>query len=365
MIHITFPDGSVKEYRDGISSLELAEQISPRLAKEVYSATVNGELIDLTRPINSDSTLMLHKWDDDQGRHAFWHSSAHLMAEALESLYPGMKFGIGPAIETGFYYDVDPGDGKVITDNDLLLIENRMKELAAQNLPFIRKEVSKKEALEVFSSKGDEYKVELINELEDGTISLYTQGGFTDLCRGPHLPSTEPIKAIKLLTVAGAYWRGNEKNRMLTRIYGVTYPKQKMLDDYLAFLEEARKRDHRRIGRELELFTFSPKVGMGLPLWMPRGAELRQNLINFMTKVLKKRGYSIVATPHIGDVSLYKTSGHYEKYGKDSFQPMSTPQEGEQFMLKPMNCPHHCEIFNATPKSYKDLPFRMAEFGTV
>lgn len=365
MIHITFPDGSVKEYRDGISSLELAEQISPRLAKEVYSATVNGELIDLTRPINSDSTLMLHKWDDDQGRHAFWHSSAHLMAEALESLYPGMKFGIGPAIETGFYYDVDPGDGKVITDNDLMLIENRMKELAAQNLPFIRKEVSKKEALEVFSSKGDEYKVELINELEDGTISLYTQGGFTDLCRGPHLPSTEPIKAIKLLTVAGAYWRGNEKNRMLTRIYGVTYPKQKMLDDYLAFLEEARKRDHRRIGRELELFTFSPKVGMGLPLWMPRGAELRQNLINFMTKVLKKRGYSIVATPHIGDVSLYKTSGHYEKYGKDSFQPMSTPQEGEQFMLKPMNCPHHCEIFNATPKSYKDLPFRMAEFGTV
>ncbi len=365
MIHITFPDGSVKEYQDGISSLEIAEQISPRLAKEVYSATVNGELIDLTRPINSDSTLMLHKWDDDQGRHAFWHSSAHLMAEALESLYPGIKFGIGPAIETGFYYDVDPGDGKVITDSDLQVIENRMKEFAAQNLPFVRKDVSKKEALEIFSSKGDQYKVELISELEDGTISLYTQGGFTDLCRGPHLPSTEPIKAIKLLTLAGAYWRGNEKNKMLTRIYGVTYPKQKMLDDYLAFLEEAKKRDHRRIGRELELFTFSPKVGMGLPLWMPRGAELRQNLINFMTKVLKKRGYTIVATPHIGDVSLYKTSGHYEKYGKDSFQPMSTPQEGEQFMLKPMNCPHHCEIFNATPKSYKDLPYKMAEFGTV
>ena len=365
MIHITFPDGSVKEFRDGISSLEIAEQISPRLAKEVYSATVNGELVDLTRPINSDSTLMLHKWDDDQGRHAFWHSSAHLMAEALESLYPGMKFGIGPAIETGFYYDVDPGEGKVITDNDLQVIENRMKELASQDLPFTRKDVSKKEALEVFRSKGDEYKLELIGELEDGTISLYTQGGFTDLCRGPHLPSTEPIKAIKLLTVAGAYWRGNEKNKMLTRIYGVTYPKQKMLDDYLAFLEEAKKRDHRRIGRELELFTFSPKVGMGLPLWMPRGAELRQNLINFMTKVLKKRGYTMVATPHIGDVSLYKTSGHYEKYGKDSFQPMSTPQEGEQFMLKPMNCPHHCEIFNATPKSYKDLPLKMAEFGTV
>jgi len=365
MINITFPDGSVREYREGISSLEIAEQISPKLAKEVFSATVNGELTDLTRPIRSDSTLVLHKWDDDQGRHAFWHSSAHLMAEALESLYPGIRFGIGPAIETGFYYDVDPGDGKVITDNDLPLIENRMKELASKNLPIVRKEVSKKEALDLFSGKGDQYKVELIGELEDGTISLYTQGGFTDLCRGPHLPSTEPIKAIKLLNVAGAYWRGNEKNKMLTRIYGVTYPRQKMLDDYLAFLEEARKRDHRRIGRDLELFTFSPKVGMGLPLWMPRGAELRQNLINFMTRVLKKRGYTMVATPHIGDVSLYKTSGHYEKYGKDSFQPMSTPQEGEQFMLKPMNCPHHCEIFNATPKSYKDLPLKMAEFGTV
>ncbi len=287
------------------------------------------------------------------------------MAEALESLYPGIKFGIGPAIDNGFYYDVDPGDGITITDNDLPMIETRMKEIAAKNLAFTRKEVSKKEALELFSKKGDQYKVELISELEDGTISLYTQGSFTDLCRGPHLPSTEPIKAIKLLNVAGAYWRGNEKNRMLTRIYGITYPRQKLLDDYLVFLEEARKRDHRRIGKELELFTFSPKVGMGLPLWMPRGAELRQNLINFMTKVLKRRGYAIVATPHIGDVNLYKTSGHYEKYGKDSFKPMSTPQEGEQFMLKPMNCPHHCEIFNATPHSYKDLPYRMAEFGTV
>jgi len=365
MIKITFPDGSVKEYENGISSLEIAEKISPRLAKEVYAATVNGEVVDLMRPIVSDATLKLHKWDDDEGRHAFWHSSAHLMAEALESLYPGIKFGIGPAIENGFYYDVDPGDGKPITDNDLPVIENRMKELAALNHVITRKEVSKKEALEFFSGKGDQYKVELIGELEDGTISLYTQGSFTDLCRGPHLPSTEPIKAIKLLSVAGAYWRGNEKNRMLTRIYGVSYPKQKLLDDYLVFLEEAKKRDHRRIGRELELFTFSPKVGMGLPLWMPRGAELRQNLINFMTRVLRKRGYSIVATPHIGDVNLYKTSGHYEKYGKDSFQPMSTPQEGEQFMLKPMNCPHHCEIFNATPHSYKDLPYRMAEFGTV
>jgi len=365
MINITFPDGSVKEYNNGISSIEIAEQISPRLAQEVYAATVNGEIIDLTRPINSDATLKLHKWDDDEARHAFWHSSAHLMAEALESLYPGIKFGIGPAVENGFYYDVDPGDGKVITDNDLPMVEKRMKELAARNLAFIRKEVSKKEAIEVFSKKGDLYKIELIGELEDGTISLYTQGNFTDLCRGPHLPSTESIKAIKLLNVAGAYWRGNEKNMMLTRIYGITYPKQKLLDDYLVFLEEAKKRDHRRIGKELELFTFSPKVGMGLPLWMPRGAELRQNLINFMTRVLKKRGYAIVATPHIGDVNLYKTSGHYEKYGKDSFQPMSTPQEGEQFMLKPMNCPHHCEIFNATPHSYKDLPYRMAEFGTV
>ena len=365
MINITFPDGSVREYFDGISSLEIAEQISPRLAGEVYSATVNGELMDLTRPIHDDSTLVLHKWDDDEGRHAFWHTSAHVMAEALESLYPGIRFGIGPSIETGFYYDVDPGEGRVITDTDLPLIESRMKELAAKNLPIIRKEVSKKEALEHFERKGDQYKVELISELEEGTITLYTQGGFTDLCKGPHLPSTGAIKAIRLMSVAGAYWRGNEKNKMLTRIYGISYPKQKMLDDYLAFLEEARKRDHRRIGKDLELFTFSPRVGMGLPLWMPRGAELRQNLINFMTKVLKKRGYTMVATPHIGDVNLYKTSGHYEKYGKDSFQPMSTPQEGEQFMLKPMNCPHHCEIFNATPKSYKDLPLKMAEFGTV
>jgi len=365
MIKITFPDGSVKEFKSGISSFEIAEQISPRLAKEVYAATVNGEVLDLTGPINSDATLKLHKWDDEAARHAFWHSSAHLMAEALESLYPGIKFGIGPAIENGFYYDVDPGEGRVITDNDLPVIENRMKELAAKNLVYTRRNVSKKEALEIFSEKGDHYKTELIGELEDGTISLYTQGNFTDLCRGPHLPSTEPIKAIKLLNVAGAYWRGNEKNRMLTRIYGVTYPKQKMLDDYLVFLEEAKRRDHRKIGRDLELFTFSQQVGMGLPLWMPRGAELRQNLISFMTKVLKKRGYVIVATPHIGNVNLYKTSGHYEKYGKDSFQPMATPQEGEHFMLKPMNCPHHCEIFNATPHSYKDLPLRMAEFGTV
>ncbi|MGD0755361.1 MAG: threonine--tRNA ligase [Bacteroidales bacterium] len=365
MIKITFPDGSSGEYNKGISSLEVAEQISPRLAKEVYAATVNGEIWDLTRPINDDAKLKLHKWEDAEAKHAFWHSSAHLMAEALESLYPGMKFGIGPAIENGFYYDVDPGDDIVITEADLQTIENKMKELAAKNLKYNRRDISKKEALDFFSKKGDEYKTELISELEDGTITLYTQGNFTDLCRGPHLPSTEPLKAIKLLSVAGAYWRGNENRKMLTRIYGITYPKQKLLDEYLVFLEEAKRRDHRRIGKELELFAFSPKVGMGLPLWLPKGSDIRQNLITFLTKELRKRGYKIVTTPHIGNVNLYKTSGHFEKYGADSFRPISTPQEGEQFMLKPMNCPHHCEIYNATPHSYKDLPLRMAEFGTV
>jgi len=365
MIKITFPDGSAREYNKGISSLEVAVQLSPRLAKEVYAATVNGEIWDLTRPIERDATLKLHKWEDEEAKHAFWHSSAHLMAEALESLYPGMKFGIGPAIENGFYYDVDPGDNKIITEADLQTIENRMKELAARNLTYNRRDISKKEALDFFSKKGDEYKTELISELEDGTITLYTQGNFTDLCRGPHLPSTEPLKAIKLLSVAGAYWRGNENRKMLTRIYGISYPKQKLLDDYLVFLEEAKRRDHRRIGKELELFTFSPKVGMGLPLWLPKGSDIRQNLITFLTRELRKRGYKIVTTPHIGNVNLYKTSGHFEKYGADSFQPISTPQEGEQFMLKPMNCPHHCEIYNATPHSYKDLPLRMAEFGTV
>jgi threonyl-tRNA synthetase len=365
MIKITFPDGSAREFNEGISSLEVAEQISPRLAKEVFAATVNGEIWDLTRPINDDAKLKLHKWEDAEAKHAFWHSSAHLMAEALESIYPGMKFGIGPAIENGFYYDVDPGDGIVITEADLQTIENKMKELATKNLTYNRRDISKKDALDFFSKKGDEYKTELINELTDGTITLYTQGNFTDLCRGPHLPSTEPLKAIKLLSVAGAYWRGNENRRMLTRIYGITFPKQKLLDEYLVFLEEAKKRDHRRIGKELELFTFSTKVGMGLPLWLPRGSDVRQNLITFLTRELRKRGYKIVTTPHIGNVNLYKTSGHFEKYGADSFQPISTPQEGEQFMLKPMNCPHHCEIYNATPHSYKDLPLRMAEFGTV
>ncbi|MBN1108615.1 MAG: threonine--tRNA ligase [Bacteroidales bacterium] len=365
MIKITFPDGAQKEFKEGITSLEIAEQISPRLAQEVLAATVNGEVTDLSRPILADATLKLHKWDDAEGRHAFWHSSSHLMAEALEALYPGIKFGIGPAIENGFYYDVDPGEGRTITENDLQTIENKMKELAAVSHPFVREEIGKKAAMELFTAKGDEYKTELINELEDGTITLYKSGNFNDLCRGPHLPSTEPIKAIKLTGLAGAYWRGDEKRKMLTRIYGISFPKQKMLDDHLVFLEEAKKRDHRRIGKELELFTFSPKVGMGLPLWLPKGAELRQNLINFLTGVLKKRGYKIVATPHIGDVSLYKTSGHYEKYGADSFKPIATPQEGEQFMLKPMNCPHHCEIYNATPHSYRELPYRMAEFGTV
>jgi len=365
MIRITFPDGSVREYEKGVSSYDIAMSISPRLAAEVYAATVNGEVRDLSRPVETDATMKLHKWDDAEAKHAFWHSSAHLMAEALEALFPGMKFGIGPAIENGFYYDVDPGEGEAITDLDLPLIEAKMKELAALNNKIIRSDVTKKEAMEIFGSKGDEYKTELISELEDGTITLYRQGNFTDLCRGPHLPDTSPIKAIRVLSLAGAYWRGDEKRRMLTRIYGITFPKQKQLDEYITLLEEARKRDHRRIGKELELFAFSPKVGMGLPLWLPKGADLKQRLIDFMTKVLKERGYVMVSTPHIGNVDLYKTSGHYEKYGADSFRPITTPQEGEVFMLKPMNCPHHCEIYNATPHSYKDLPLRMAEFGTV
>jgi threonyl-tRNA synthetase len=365
MIRITFPDGSVREYNNGVTGYEIARSISPGLAAEVYSATVNGEVWDLSRPLSGDATLRLHKWDDAEAKHAFWHSSAHLMAEALEALWPGIKFGIGPAVENGFYYDVDPGEGKVITDADLPLIEDKMKELAAMNSPIVRSEISKSDAMELFTKKGDEYKTELISELEDGTITLYSQGNFTDLCRGPHLPDTSQIKAIKVLSLAGAYWRGDEKRRMMTRIYGITFPKQKMLDEYMVMLEEARKRDHRRIGKDLELFAFSPKVGMGLPLWLPKGADMKQRLIDFMTGVLKARGYEMVSTPHIGNVELYKTSGHFEKYGADSFRPITTPQEGEVFMLKPMNCPHHCEIFNATPHSYRDLPVRMAEFGTV
>ncbi len=365
MIKITFPDGSVREYESGVSSLDIAKSISPGLAREVLCATVNDEVRDIIREITADSSIRFHKWDDEQGKHAFWHSSAHLMAAALESLYPGIKFGIGPAIENGFYYDVDPGDSVVISESDFPVIEGKMKDLASGKLEFTRERISKSDALEFFTRKGDEYKTELISELEDGTITLYRSGDFVDLCKGPHLPDSEQIKAIKLLSVAGAYWRGDEKRKMMTRIYGITFPKKKLLDEYLLMLEEAKKRDHRKIGRELELFTFSQKVGMGLPLWLPRGTALRQRLIDFLTAELIRRGYSIVSTPHIGNVELYKTSGHYEKYGADSFQPLNTPQEGEQFMLKPMNCPHHCEIYNATPHSYRDLPVRMAEFGTV
>ncbi|NLX73349.1 MAG: threonine--tRNA ligase [Bacteroidales bacterium] len=363
MINITFPDNTVREFESGVTGYDIATSISPRLAKEVLSISVNDSLWDITRPINSDASIKLHKWEDEEGKHAFWHSSAHLMAEALQKLYPGIKFGIGPAIENGFYYDVDPGDGVVIAEGDLVKIEEEMRRLAQQKNEYRRREVSKKEALEFFSY--DPYKVELLTDLEDGTISFYKQGEFTDLCRGPHLPSTEPIKAVKLLSVAGAYWRGDEKRKQLTRIYGITFPKQKMLDEYLVQLEEAQKRDHRKLGKELDLFTFSQKVGQGLPLWMPNGARLRERLENFLKKVQQKYGYEPVITPHIGQKELYVTSGHYAKYGADSFQPIHTPTEGEEFLLKPMNCPHHCEIYKARPRSYRDLPIRFAEFGTV
>jgi threonyl-tRNA synthetase len=365
MINITLPDGSIKQFDAPVSGLEIANAISPRLAKEVLSVTVDGEVTDLTRKINHDAKIVLNKFDDKDGKHAFWHSSAHLLAEAIEAIYPGTKFGIGPTIDNGFYYDVDLPEGKVITEKDLDIIEKKMLELARQKNDIVRQEVSKAEALKLFTEKADQYKLELISELQDGTISLYHQGNFTDLCRGPHLPNTENIKAIKLLSVAGAYWRGNEKNKMLTRIYGITFPKAKMLDEYLVLLEEAKKRDHRKIGKEMDLFTFSQDVGMGLPLWMPKGAQLREQLESFLKKVQKQFGYEQVITPHIGDVRLYKTSGHYEKYGKDSFQVINTPQEGEEYLLKPMNCPHHCEIYKARPRSYKDLPLRYAEFGTV
>jgi len=365
MIKITLPDNSVKEYAEPVDGLEIARSLSNRLAKEVLSVSVNGEVWDLTRKITSDSEIKLHTWDDPEGRKAFWHSSAHLMAEAIECFYPGTKFGIGPAVEPGFYYDIDLPDGQQLTEKDLPKIENKMLELARQNNDIVRKEISKKDALELFSQKDDELKLELIGELEDGTISLYDQGNFIDLCRGPHLPNTGYIKAIKLTSLAGAYWRGNENNKMLTRVYGVTFPKKKMLDEYLIMLEEAKKRDHRKIGKEMELFAFSEAVGQGLPLWLPKGARLRKQLEDFLTKVQEKYGYEQVITPHIGDVRLYKTSGHYEKYGKDSFRTITTPEEGEEYMLKPMNCPHHCEIYMSKPHSYKDLPVRMAEFGTV
>jgi threonyl-tRNA synthetase len=355
----------VREYESGVSGLDIAKSISNSLAKEVVAVSVNEEIWDASRPITDDATINLHKFDSSEGKHAFWHSSAHLMAEAIEALYPGTKFGIGPAIENGFYYDIDPGNGTVITDSDLPKIEKKMKELAAQKNEYKRKDISKAEVLNFFEQKGDEYKLELINELEDGTITLYNQGNFTDLCRGPHLPNTSFIKAIKLLSVAGAYWRGDEKRKQLTRIYGITFPKQKMLEEHLEMLEQAKARDHRKIGKELELFAFSQQVGQGLPLWLPKGAALRERLQDFLKKVQKKHGYELVMTPHIGHKDLYVTSGHYAKYGQDSFQPIQTPQEGEEFLLKPMNCPHHCEIYKTKPRSYRDLPIRYAEFGTV
>ncbi len=364
MINITLPDNSVRQYPEGTTAMQVALSISEGLARNVLAAKVDGAVWDATRPLMKDARLQLLTWNDAEGKATMWHSSAHLMAEAIEQLFPGVKFGIGPDIENGFYYDMDFGD-RTVTPEDLIAIEARMLELARQKQSFQRKEVSKAEALDHFTRKQDEYKLELISDLQDGEISFYESGSFTDLCRGPHLPDTSPIKAIKLLNIAGAYWRGDEKRKQLTRIYGITFPKQKELDEYLVLLEEAKKRDHRKLGKELELFTFSQKVGSGLPLWLPKGAQLRERLEQFLKNVQRKAGYLPVITPHIGNVELYKTSGHFQKYGKDSFQPINTPIEGEQFMLKPMNCPHHCEIYNSKPRSYKDLPVRFAEFGTV
>ena len=364
MIRITFPDHSIREFSEGTTALQIAENISPRLAQDVLAAIVNDVTFDLTRPINEDATLQLLKWEDEEGKHAFWHSSAHLMAEALQELYPNIKFGIGPAVENGFYYDVDLGDD-TLTDADFPRIEAKMSELSARKEEIKRQDISKTDALKMFGDRGETYKTELISELEDGQITTYTQGTFTDLCRGPHLPNTNYIKACKITSIAGAYWRGDETRKQLVRVYGVSFPKKKLLDEYLILLEEAKKRDHRKIGRELELFTFSQTVGAGLPLWLPRGTQLRLKLEDFLKKIQKKYGYLQVMTPHIGAKQLYVTSGHYEKYGKDSFQPIHTPQAGEEFLLKPMNCPHHCEIYKTTPRSYKDLPLRLAEFGTV
>ena len=364
MIKITFPDGKVREYPKGTTSMEVAKSISEGLARNVLAAKVNGVVWDSSRGISEDATMELLTWDATEGKSTFWHSSAHLMAEALEALYPGIQFGIGPPIENGFYYDVDLGDGTLSSD-DFKKIEDKMLELAKAGNQYIRKEVSKTDAIKYFKEKGDEYKLELIKDLEDGTITFYTQGNFTDLCRGPHIPDTGFIKAVKLMNIAGAYWRGDEKSKQLTRIYGITFPKQKELTDYLTLLEEAKKRDHRKLGKELELFTFSEKVGMGLPLWLPKGAQLRERLESFLKKAQLKAGYLPVVTPHIGNKDLYVTSGHYEKYGADSFQPIRTPAEGEEFFLKPMNCPHHCEIYKSKPHSYKELPIRYAEFGTV
>ena len=364
MIKITFPDNSVKEFEAGVTPLQIAQSISPRLAREVLAASVNEQEWDLTRPIEADAAIKLFKWEDPEGKHAFWHSSAHLLAEALQELYPGIRFGIGPAIENGFYYDVDPGDNKLSSD-DFAKIEAKMLELAKQDQQIVRADISKDDALKFFGDKNEEYKCELISELEDGHITTYTQGNFTDLCRGPHIPSTAPIKAAKITSLAGAFWRGDEKRNQLVRVYGITFPKKAMLDEYLALLEEAKKRDHRKLGKEMELFAFSQKVGAGQPLWLPKGAALRDRLEQFLRKIQKRYGYLQVITPHIGNKQLYVTSGHYAKYGKDSFQPIHTPEEGEEYLLKPMNCPHHCEIFRALPRSYRDLPLRLAEFGTV
>ncbi len=364
MIKITFPDNSVREYAKGTTAMQIAESISSRLAQEVLAASVNGEVWDLSRPINDDVAVKLLKWEDEEGKHAFWHSSAHLMAEALQELYPGIKFGIGPAIENGFYYDVDPGEA-VIKEGDFPAIEAKMLELVAKKEEIKRQDITKADAMKMFGDRGEEYKTELISELEDGTITTYTQGSFTDLCRGPHLPNTSYLKAVKILSVAGAYWRGDEKRKQLVRLYGITFPKKKMLDEYLTLLEEAKKRDHRKIGKEMDLFMFSDTVGKGLPMWLPKGTALRLRLQEFLRRIQARYNYQEVMCPPIGNKLLYITSGHYAKYGKDSFQPIHTPEEGEEYFLKPMNCPHHCMFNKNSPRSYKDLPLRLAEFGTV
>ena len=366
MVKITFPDGSVREYENGVTGLQIAESISPALARNVVSCGVNGETVELNRPINADASIALYKFEDEEGKHTFWHTSAHLLAEALQELYPGIQFGFGPAVENGFFYDVMPAEGQIISENDFPKIEEKMRELAKKNEPVVRREVPKAEALKEFKAAGQNYKCEHIEQdLEDGTITTYTQGNFTDLCRGPHLLSTGEIKAIKITSVAGAFWRGDAKREQMTRIYGISFPKKKMLDEYLVMLEEAKKRDHRKIGKEMELFFFSDRVGKGLPMWLPKGTELRLRLQDMLRKIQKRFGYQEVITPHIGSKNLYVTSGHYAHYGKDSFQPIHTPEENEEYMLKPMNCPHHCEVFACKPRSYKDLPLRVAEFGTV
>ena len=366
MVKITFPDGSVREYESGVTGLQIAESISPALARNVVSCGINGETVELNRPITADSTIALYKFEDEEGKHTFWHTSAHLLAEALQELYPGIQFGFGPAVENGFFYDVMPAEGQVISENDFPKIEEKMRELAKKNEAVVRREVSKAEALKEFKADGQNYKCEHIElDLEDGTITTYTQGNFTDLCRGPHLLSTGEIKAVKITSVAGAFWRGDAKREQMTRIYGISFPKKKMLDEYLVMLEEAKKRDHRKIGKEMELFFFSDRVGKGLPMWLPKGTDLRLRLQDMLRKIQKRFGYQEVITPHIGSKNLYVTSGHYAHYGKDSFQPIHTPEEDEEYMLKPMNCPHHCEVFANKPRSYKDLPLRIAEFGTV